>query len=1043
MSVPVPNLDDRDFTDLVADALQRIRQLDPAWTDLSVHDPGVVLLEGFAHLTDILLYRLNRVPDKLFATFLNLLGTSLGPPAAATVDLDFSRPKIGRQVLIPRGTRVTCPPGLPGAPTPVFVTLADATMTEGQLSLQVSAAHVVLHDDVTVGTGSGGPGQSFVLPTTPLVAGEGVQVGIQVPDATAASGQAVVRGGKTYRICREVQVFADARPGEAVYRLDRSSGVLSFSWYPPGSRAPVVPGAGMAVLVSYRTGGGESGNVPAGTLTLLRDPLPEGIKVTNPAPATGGRDAEELADALRRGPADFQARDRAVTASDYEVLATRNGGVARAHAVARREAWAFAGPGEVEVVLVPHVPHNQRPQGRVTREALAANAREQVRAEVAAHLAERATIGAKPVVAWGNYKQVAVDARVVVRPDENPDAVRERILTRLARTINPIPDPDDDTGAGFGRPLRVSNLYRVLEQAEPGVQYVDQLRLEIAEMPDTNATDLVRADGQPGTWFVAQGTRLFRTTNYGQGWETCGDFAPETVRAVTTWPAAVSGRGRTLDLPGHVAIATYHGEGCRIRVSTDLGTTWQTKADLGFGVNDLVWLSRAGTPALLVAGTKGLFEISMAPGAVPVPNLVDPKQPDRGFHAVSTFTDIRGQVGVVLAAEAAGGVWLSSAGGAPDSFRLVRPPGEDIRSLSVQYDGPRVFLWAPRAVPEGDGAGAIRLAIDELGAVDIPTLAGQWQELVKGWTGGSCWVVSVVGDTAYAASQSGGVLALRLGTADPTWSAPDVNCGLPLRDRRRFTAFSGVSGTLLDAGDQLLLASGAGGVHRSRDGGQSWRPCSARVVSDVVTLPPSWLNSVLVSTGSRWCVAMASTRLRDCLPQVIAAGAEAGPLAALLAAADGMPQPVFEILDHLEEWFSPTTAPDPMVCFLASWVDLDWLTLPESTTRARSTLPGGTAPLRDLLLASAELASRRGTAGGMVRFLEIATGRTGFVVEDAGDFHLCVRLPAEADHLIDTVQRIVAATKPAHVTAEVFVAPTEPTRPRAPAAPGTDHGGMP
>jgi len=42
---------------------------------------------------------------------------------------------------------------------------------------------------------------------------------------------------------------------------------------------------------------------------------------------------------------------------------------------------------------VPHVPHNQRPEGRVTREALAANAREEVRAEVARHLAERATIG--------------------------------------------------------------------------------------------------------------------------------------------------------------------------------------------------------------------------------------------------------------------------------------------------------------------------------------------------------------------------------------------------------------------------------------------------------------------------------------------------------------------------------------------------------------------------------------------------------------------------------------------------------------------------
>lgn len=843
MSVPVPNLDDRNFTDLVAEAVDRIRQLDPAWTDLTVHDPGVVLVEAFAHLTDVLLYRLNRVPDRLYATFLNLLGTSLGPPGAASTVLEFTRPKPGRPMLIPRGTRVTCPPGVPGAPTPVFVTLADASLTADQTTAQVEAADVLLHDDVEVGTGNGGPGQSFLLPSAPLVAGPGVRIGIQVADtAGTASGEAVVVGDRSFRICREVAVFADARPGEAVYRLDRTSGTLSFAWYDPSEETPpVVPGAGMAVIASYRTGGGERGNVGPGTLTVLRDALPDGTKVTNAEAATGGRDAEELGSALRRGPADFQARDRAVTARDYEVLATRNGGVERAHAVTRREAWAFAAPGEVEVVLVPHVPHAQRPQGRVTREALEANAREEVRREVAAHLAERATIGAVPIVTWGSYKQVSVDARVVVRPDENADAVRERILARLARTITPVPEPGDDTGAGFGRPLRVSNLYRSLEQAEPGVQYVERVRLELAEVPDADATDLVRADGQPGTWFVAQGPRLFRTTNYGEGWETCGVFGAETVRSVATWPQAVAGRGGGRNLPGHVAIATDHGDGCRIRVSTDLGTNWLTVADLGFGINDMLWLDRGGTPTILAAGTKGLYEIAMAPGAVPVPNLVDPTQPDRGFHAVAAFTDIRGRVGVALAAEAAGGVWLSASAGAPDSFRLVRPAGEEIRSLSVQYDGPRVFLWAPRAAPEGDGTGAARLPIDELGAVDVPTMSGQWQELSKGWTGGSCWMVRVIGTTAFAASQSSGILALELGTADPTWVAPDVNCGLPLRDRRRFTALSSVSGTVLDNGDRLVLAAGAAGVHRSVDGGERWRPCAARVVDDVVTLPPSWL----------------------------------------------------------------------------------------------------------------------------------------------------------------------------------------------------------
>lgn len=842
MSIPVPNLDDRDFTDLVAEALARIRHLDPDWTDLSVHDPGVVLVEAFAHLTDILLYRLNRVPDRLYATFLNLLGTTVGPPGAASVTLEFTRAKPGGALRIPRGTRVTCPPSAPGVTLPVFVTLADALLADADTTVAVEAADVVLHEAVVLGVGTGGPGQGFAIPDAPLVAGPDVAVGVQVPmGVTLPSGQAVVVDGLRFRSCGEVAVFADARPGEPAYRLDRSAGVLSFAWFSPDEPAPpAVPQPGMQVRAWYRTGGGARGNVAAGQLTVLRDPLP-GVKVTNPLPATGGRDAEPLAAALRRGPQEFQARDRAVTARDYEVLATRHGGVDRASACTRREAWAFAEPGEVEVVLVPHVPHDQRPEGRVTQDALAANAREEVRAEVAAFLAERATIGAVPVVGWGRYKQVTVDARVVVRPDENPDAVRARIQARLAGTINPLPEPGADPGAGFGRPLRVSNLYRALEQAEPGVQYVERVRLELAEVPDADATDLVRAEGQPGTWFVAQRGTVFRTTNAGDGWEACGTFDGEIVRAIAPWPSASAGRGAARDLPGHVALATGAGAGGRIHVSTDLGTTWRQVAELGFGVADLAWVDRAGVPTILAAGAKGLYEIPLAPGAVPVQNLVDPRQPDRGFQAIATFVDLRGRVGVALAAEAAGGLWLSASGGAPESFRMVRAAGDEIRSLGVHHDGPTVFLWAPRAAPEGDGTGALRLAIDELGRLDAPTLAGRWEELASGWTGGSCWGVRVVGDRAYAASQSGGVLTMQLGRAELAWQQPDVNCGLPLRDRKRFMPVSSVSGALDADGRPLLLAAGAGGVHRSVDGGATWVACAARVVDDVVTIPASWL----------------------------------------------------------------------------------------------------------------------------------------------------------------------------------------------------------
>ena len=83
MTLPVPDLDDRTFLDLVTQARERIQQSCPQWTDLSVHDPGMALVEAFAYLTEVMIYRLNQVPEKAYLSFLNLLGVSRHPPAAA------------------------------------------------------------------------------------------------------------------------------------------------------------------------------------------------------------------------------------------------------------------------------------------------------------------------------------------------------------------------------------------------------------------------------------------------------------------------------------------------------------------------------------------------------------------------------------------------------------------------------------------------------------------------------------------------------------------------------------------------------------------------------------------------------------------------------------------------------------------------------------------------------------------------------------------------------------------------------------------------
>jgi predicted phage baseplate assembly protein len=89
MALPVPNLDDRRFQDLVDESKRLVQQRCPEWTDHNVSDPGVTMIELFAWMTDQVVYRLNRVPERNYLKFLELIGVSLYPPTAARTQLTF------------------------------------------------------------------------------------------------------------------------------------------------------------------------------------------------------------------------------------------------------------------------------------------------------------------------------------------------------------------------------------------------------------------------------------------------------------------------------------------------------------------------------------------------------------------------------------------------------------------------------------------------------------------------------------------------------------------------------------------------------------------------------------------------------------------------------------------------------------------------------------------------------------------------------------------------------------------------------------------
>ena len=157
MSLPVPNLDDRKFQDIVDEAKRLIPLHCPEWTNHNVSDPGVALIELFAWMTEMAIFRLNQVPDAFYTHMLNLIGFQRFPAQAARTDLTFwLSAATAETVRVPRGTEVSTTGDV--GDTRIFSTLDELVINQPVLSGALTAIQPEVFadawDDLRIDMGS-------------------------------------------------------------------------------------------------------------------------------------------------------------------------------------------------------------------------------------------------------------------------------------------------------------------------------------------------------------------------------------------------------------------------------------------------------------------------------------------------------------------------------------------------------------------------------------------------------------------------------------------------------------------------------------------------------------------------------------------------------------------------------------------------------------------------------------------------------------------------------------------------------------------------
>jgi predicted phage baseplate assembly protein len=247
MSLPVPNLDDRKFQDIVDEAKRLIPTYCPEWTNHNLSDPGIALVELFAWMTEMTLFRLNQVPDVFYTHMLNLLGFERFPASAARADLTFWLVgPIDAPVVVPAGTPVATGGDI-GVPR-VFTTLHDLTISQPTITYALTSSGTDSYTDVWE------PlrleyASVTIFPRSPMTPGDAFYLG-----------------------------FAESLAGNAI-RLDFAANVEGIGVIPdrPPLRWEVWQGEGWIRATVYGdTTGGLNRN---GTLVLLVPPAHEALQL--------------------------------------------------------------------------------------------------------------------------------------------------------------------------------------------------------------------------------------------------------------------------------------------------------------------------------------------------------------------------------------------------------------------------------------------------------------------------------------------------------------------------------------------------------------------------------------------------------------------------------------------------------------------------------------------------------------------------------------------------------------------------------------------
>lgn len=465
----------------------------PEWTDRSEADFGIVLIELFAYMADILSYYQDRIANEAFLAtaqerrsvinHLRLIGYEMAPAAPAAAKLSLIVGSTVNQIVeIRKGDQFATASSKERKSVtfeytdekPLVIDLSKLQLNSAKSGFKEAQDIIPIREGRTIvneviGASDGSPNQRFKL-AQPRLLRDSLEIIVETTPPTLAwrLRENLVFSRRAFTpeqlAALEQQerigsTLAFSRSTDMDYAIETDDNDVTTVIFGDGQYGQI-PLSGMRIIANYRVGGGAVGNVGAGQITnITKAPQLQllGAKVVNRAPASGGAERESIEHAIKFAPTMFTSMHRAVTAEDYVNLAKLFPGVSKARAEAIN--W-----NNITLYIAP-TGSGEPPSDILRRDLLA-------------YLEDKRMLTSMIEIKCPQYVRIYIEAQVVAVPHFRNEEVKGAAEATIRQLF-------DFEKVNFKQKLYLSKIYEALEALD-GVDsvYVRQFRLaEKAEPP--------------------------------------------------------------------------------------------------------------------------------------------------------------------------------------------------------------------------------------------------------------------------------------------------------------------------------------------------------------------------------------------------------------------------------------------------------------------------------------------------------------------------------------------------------------------------------